>query len=152
MMYEGSIRQALEEKYNKTKFEITMLETKLNIINDDYDTSITPAYSNLPTGKGNTSDKVFDAVEKREAKKMKLEKQIAEKKKYINLLDNLISTQKNSVQMLVRKRAIEKKSYTTIADELYNFGISNSTYCRELYGKAMKSMQNIYEGIMNDEK
>lgn len=142
------IKYELERKYNLKKFEISELELKLASVDDDIMPSLTPNYSGMPTGKGGTSDKVFDTVSKLQTTKEQLAQTIATKKAEIKMLDNLINTQSYKAQRIIKARALEGKDFYIITKEVQDdTEIYNVEYCKKLYYKALKDMQRIYDSM-----
>lgn len=142
----SNIRDLLD-KYNKTKFEISNLEMRKNILLEDgYDTSVTPSYSGSVGGSGN-NDKVYNAVEKLDNDLEKINNQINTRKSLINMIDNLINTLGLNAQFVVKQRAFHRKDFSTIAKEIRQGQEYNSTYCRELYSRSCKSMQDLLDGM-----
>ena len=140
------------EKYSKVKFEIANLEMKKQeLIEEDYNVSITPNYSGIPGGTGGVNDKVFNAIAKRENELEKIEKQIASKKAYCQMIENLVSTLNYKEQAIVKRRVFEHKDFYTISKELYsqdNIEIYDITWIKKLYRKSLDKMQGFYDSLV----
>lgn len=141
------IKEELEKNYNIYKYKIACYEDELKNVFDNCLPSVTPSYSNSGfSGKGGTSDKVYNAVEKMENKREKLLEAINFNKSKINMLDNLIATQNNKAQLVIKERALSGKEFSVIACELkdkHNIDIFSIGRVKQIYYDSLKNMQEI---------